>query len=77
MGEYIRPESLVHGLCVVADLNDVEVEVDVARARSFAGEGRPMRAASPPEAHANTNLPAASLAFCRSRAVNAVQFSCV
>lgn len=29
LGEYIRPESLVHGLCVVADLNDVEVELDV------------------------------------------------
>jgi RND family efflux transporter MFP subunit len=29
LGEYIRPESLVQSLCVIADLNDVEVEVDV------------------------------------------------
>lgn len=29
LGEYVRPEALVNSLCVVADLNDVEAEVDV------------------------------------------------
>ncbi len=29
LGEYVRPESLVQGLCVMADLRELEAEVDV------------------------------------------------
>lgn len=50
LGEYIRPESLVHGLCVVADLNDVEVEVDVQeRDLALVKVGQPCRITA--EAH--------------------------
>jgi HlyD family secretion protein len=50
LGEFVRPEALVQSLCVVADLNDVEVEVDVQeRDLALIKVGQPCRLSA--EAH--------------------------
>lgn len=55
IGEYVRPESLVQSLCVVADLNEVEAEVDVQeRDLSLVHVGQPCKISA--EAHGDVEF---------------------